>query len=233
MKKYWFLIPMMAFAIGIFVGCGSSSSSNGGGSGTQAGACQAGYIFSTQYGCMLQCPGQPGYGYIPNTTTCVLANPGGGGAGYYSYGGSMNVVNTYQFQLYLEGMGVCNPWSGWNFGTAACSSYSTGYLTIGFSGSYGPVYGTVNVLAFLNGTYGQGGLGTGFNGTFSPTNANTAYAYQSLGPYGTPSYNSQIQVIATAPNPAYPINFATDNQITVNLYYQGVQFASVTATRGY
>ncbi len=233
MRKYWYIIPIFAFALGIFVGCGSSSSSNGGGSANPQGMCSPGYIYSSQYGCMVECPGQPGYGKIPGTNQCVLANAGGGGYGYYVYGGSMNILNLYQYQLFLEGMGICNQWSAWNFGTAACSSWSTGSVQVGFSGSTGSPFGTVTVLAYLNGSWGMGGATTGFSGVFQPTNANTAYALQTYGPYGTPSYNSQIQVIVTAPNPSIPINLALDNQVTINLYYQGVQFASAVGTRGY
>jgi len=230
MFKYWYVFPIFAFAFGILVGCGSSSSSNGNGGNSvnPNGICQPGYIYSTQYNCMAPCPGQPGYGIIPgsNPPQCTIGNSPSG-YGYYTFYGTMNVTNYTQYQLFLQGQGICNQWSGGSFGTASCSSWNGGSLQIGFSGTTGAIYGSVMINVFLNGSWGYGGATVPTSGSFQPTNNNMSYSLQAL-----PPYYLQVQVSSSA-GPSVPVSLATDPQIRVDLYYQGIQFASVSANRGY
>lgn len=235
MFKFWYVFPMLAFTVGILVGCGSSSSGSGNNNNTlnPNGMCAAGQVWSSIYGCMAPCPNSPGQGIIPGSNPPQCTNATTSGYGYYTFAGSMNVVNMYQFQFFLQGQGICNQWT-WNWGTADCGTWGGGgSLQIAFSGSTNLPYGSVIINAFMNGSWGYGGATTGVSGTFQPTNNNTGYSLLTYGSPGTPAYNSQIQVIVSSSGGTAPVNIATDPQIRVDLYYQGIQFASVSANRGY
>jgi hypothetical protein len=245
MKNTFVLIFGTLLVVFVIAACGSSSS-NDGNTATESAACGYGQVYVSSYNngsCVQACPNNPNEGLLP-TGQCVPGVPGSSSNPYNYYGsggltwaGQMQVTNPTLYQQFLQGYGlICNQeastWLGDpNWGLESCSSYGNiATLILSISSSLVPASGFVSITAQANeGLYGYASTPVTISGTFNPINNNSGFELQTIGYYGTESYNATLQVVVNA-WPTQSSGVATTT-VPVSLTYNGGQFGEANATQ--
>lgn len=213
LSRTWFTAVLLAAAIAsmqVLSACGNNSGGNSPAPapvvppvGSPISACQVGQIYNPTYGCLAQYTCSQGYGWAPSINQCVQGQvvtmndiTGGNVGAMTQFSGTLSVNNQSTFFQFLKYMGVCDfAWAGplptqtggANFGTAACSNYSSAaYIDI--LASVTPTITTATIKITASGS-GWWSFGT------------TAYIYTTQSGQITPYNNSTgMQIVGSAYN---------------------------------
>jgi hypothetical protein len=192
LNKYWILIPLLSFALGVAVGCSESGGSKKGNTPTQPVP-----------------PGPEGDCTADNSCQKNAA---------LSWGDTFHITNHKLYRQFLRDVAlVCDPyqWSIWiGYDPYACENldhYS--FLEIHLSSDSLPSQGTAIVWVYSETLYMYNyAIPVSISGEFTPANYNTSFGLMTRGFDYTPSYNANIWIVALDSKPS-------DNQIRVEIYY--------------
>lgn len=190
-RKLWRVIPVMAFSVGVMMGCGSEKSGNNN------------YIPPMN-------PIAPGGPTNPNSPTGTAL----------MWGNQFNITSASTYRTFLREFGVvCDPYSWINIGSISCENWdSRAYLEFGLMGATihdtQGVTGFARVYAYPEYSYNpySPGYPIQIQGTYVWINGKTAYELRTTGMGGTQSYNAVLRVVVQGQ--------PTDNTVRVELHYR-------------